>query len=285
MVGSRTASVPPEKLQRLFDPVQMVQESLIDVGPAVSQRLVEALGGRLRTAPDTARVRLPRDAARRCRDRRRRRPLDAARILVVDDELGPRESLRMLLKPSYQIQTADSGRAALDQIPAYRPDIVILDIKMPELDGLEVLRRIKRIDPAIEVVMITAYASLETVKMALTHGAFEYLIKPFSRQDLEDVVRRALGRAPRRARHPRPGGAAGGGDAAAGRQDARARGGRAPRGGRSSRCASPSSPSCARSPAPSSASSSTQAISTAVTGQLQNGARLRGRWPSPPPRR
>ena len=121
-------------------------------------------------------------------------PLDAARILVVDDELGPRESLRMLLKPSYQIQTADSGRAALDQIPAYRPDIVILDIKMPELDGLEVLRRVKRIDPAIEVVMITAYASLETVKMALTHGAFEYLIKPFSRQDLEDVVRRALGR-------------------------------------------------------------------------------------------
>ena len=100
----------------------------------------------------------------------------------------------MLLKPSYQIQTADSGRAALDQIPAYRPDIVILDIKMPELDGLEVLRRIKRLDKTIEVVMITAYASLETVKMALTHGAFEYLIKPFSRQDLEDVVRRALGR-------------------------------------------------------------------------------------------
>jgi PAS domain S-box-containing protein len=119
-------------------------------------------------------------------------PVNAPRVLVVDDELGPRESLRMLLKPSYYIQTADSGRAALEVIPTYRPDIVILDIKMPEIDGLEVLRRIKRIDPAIEVVMITAYASLETVKLALTHGAFEYLIKPFSRQDLEDVVRRAL---------------------------------------------------------------------------------------------
>src|SRR5712691_1604452 len=119
-------------------------------------------------------------------------PSTLPRVLVVDDELGPRESLRMLLKPAYQIQTADSGRAALEQIPGYRPDIVILDIKMPEIDGLEVLRRIKRIDPAIEVVMITAYASLETVKLALTHGAFEYLIKPFSRQDLEDVVRRAL---------------------------------------------------------------------------------------------
>src|SRR6188474_3358795 len=121
-------------------------------------------------------------------------PATAAKILVVDDELGPRESLRMLLKPAYQIHTADSGRAALALLPEVRPDIIILDIKMPEIDGLEVLRRVKRHDPTIEVVMITAYASLETVKMALTHGAFEYLIKPFSRQDLEDVVRRALGR-------------------------------------------------------------------------------------------
>ncbi len=119
-------------------------------------------------------------------------PASAARILVVDDELGPRESLRMLLKPAYQITTADSGRVALEVLPQVRPDVVILDIKMPEMDGLEVLRRVKRADPTIEVVMITAYASLETVKLALTHGAFEYLIKPFSRQDLEDVVRRAV---------------------------------------------------------------------------------------------
>jgi PAS domain S-box-containing protein len=119
-------------------------------------------------------------------------PHTKSRILVVDDELGPRESLRMLLKPSHVIHTAESGRAALAELPRFRPDIVILDIKMPEMDGLEVLRHIKRADPTIEVVMITAYASLETVKLALTHGAFEYLIKPFSRQDLDDVIRRAL---------------------------------------------------------------------------------------------
>jgi PAS domain S-box-containing protein len=116
------------------------------------------------------------------------------RVLVVDDEMGPRESLRMLLKPLYEIKTADNARTALAELAEFRPDLVILDIKMPEMDGLEVLRRIKRADPAIEVVMITAYASLETVKLALSYGAFEYLIKPFSRQDLEETVRRAIRR-------------------------------------------------------------------------------------------
>ena len=117
-----------------------------------------------------------------------------SRILVVDDDLGPRESLRMLLKSAYDIRTAASGSAALAELPRYRPDLVILDIKMPGMNGLDVLRRLKESDASVEVVMITAYASLETVKQALTYGAFEYLIKPFSRTDLEDVVGRALHR-------------------------------------------------------------------------------------------
>ena len=117
---------------------------------------------------------------------------DRARILVVDDEVGPRESLRMILKPSYDIATADSGDTALKTLEAFSPDLVFMDIKMPKMDGIELLRRIKAIDPTIEAVMITAYASLDTVKNALTHGAFEYLIKPFSRTDLEETVRRAL---------------------------------------------------------------------------------------------
>jgi PAS domain S-box-containing protein len=119
---------------------------------------------------------------------------DRARILVVDDEMGPRESLRMILKPRHDIATADSGEAALRTLKTFHPDLIFMDIKMPQMDGIELLRRIKAIDQSIEVVMITAYASLETVKNALTHGAFEYLIKPFSRQDLEETVRRALAR-------------------------------------------------------------------------------------------
>jgi PAS domain S-box-containing protein len=117
-----------------------------------------------------------------------------ARILVVDDEIGPRESLRMLLKTRYDVATADGGAAALRDVAAFRPDLLIMDIKMPQIDGLEVLRRVKAADPSIEVIMISAYASVETVRTALTYGAFEYLIKPFARQDLEETVRRALAR-------------------------------------------------------------------------------------------
>ena len=114
---------------------------------------------------------------------------EKARILVVDDEMGPRESLRMILKPYYEVHTAESAEAALREISLFRPDLVFMDIKMPIMDGVEALRRIKAQDPSIEVVMIGDY---ETVKSALTHGAFEYLVKPFSRQDLEETARRAL---------------------------------------------------------------------------------------------
>lgn len=119
-----------------------------------------------------------------------------SRVLIVDDMLDFRETLRLLLNRTYEVRTASSGRLALEEIPHFRPDLVILDIRMPEMDGLEVLRRVKQFDPTIEVVMITAYGSLETVKLALAHGAFEYLIKPVSRKDLEDVVRRVLARRP-----------------------------------------------------------------------------------------
>ncbi|MBI3029213.1 MAG: GAF domain-containing protein [Candidatus Rokubacteria bacterium] len=119
---------------------------------------------------------------------------DKPRILVVDDELGVRESLRMMLRGACRVETVESGVAALQLLPTFRPDLVFLDIKMPTMDGLEVLQQIKAHDATIEVVMITAYASLQTLRQAVTDGAFEYLIKPFSRRDLEETVRRALER-------------------------------------------------------------------------------------------
>ncbi len=119
---------------------------------------------------------------------------DKPRILVVDDEVGVRESLRVILRPHCDVATAESGEAALRALAAFDPDLVFIDVKMPTMDGLEVLQRIKAHDRTIEIVMITAYASFETLRKSLTDGAFEYLIKPFSRRQVEETVRRALAR-------------------------------------------------------------------------------------------
>ncbi len=123
LIGSRTATVSPDKLERIFDPVQMVQESLIDVGPAVSQRLIEASGGRLRVRQGrhevAFQVTLP--PAPDGEGGSPAPPLTRSRILVVDDEVGPRESLRMLLKIAYEIRTADGAKR---RPPGDRPSSV-----------------------------------------------------------------------------------------------------------------------------------------------------------------
>lgn len=116
------------------------------------------------------------------------------RILVVDDELGPREALRMILKSKYQVMTATNGPDALQIIRNTPPDLVLLDIKMREMHGIEVLQAIKRLDATIEVIMITAYASVETARNAMAYDAMEYLIKPFGKAEIDKVVSKALAR-------------------------------------------------------------------------------------------
>jgi PAS domain S-box-containing protein len=119
---------------------------------------------------------------------------DAHRILVVDDELGPREALRMILKSKYQVLSAVNGLDALQVLNNTPPDIVLLDIKMREMNGIEVLKAIKEADAGIEVIMMTAYASLQTARDAIAHGASEYLIKPFSKKEVEEAIEKALKR-------------------------------------------------------------------------------------------
>src|SRR5918999_5312585 len=119
---------------------------------------------------------------------------DAHRILVVDDELGPREALRMILKSKYQVLTAVSGPEAIEVLNKTPRAIIFLDIKMREMNGIEVLKAIKEADTGIEVIMMTAYASLQTARDAIAHGASEYLIKPFSKKEVADAVEKALKR-------------------------------------------------------------------------------------------
>jgi DNA-binding response OmpR family regulator len=127
------------------------------------------------------------------------------RVLVVDDEEGPREAIRMILKPRYAVYTAESGEAVLAALATLRPDVIFMDVKMPRLDGVQLLQRVKAVDPQVEVVMITAYASLDTVQRAMRFGAMDYLVKPFAPKELEDAAERALAR--RRARSLAPAGA------------------------------------------------------------------------------
>jgi DNA-binding NtrC family response regulator len=117
------------------------------------------------------------------------------RVLLLDDEEGVRMSLRALLEGEYRIESAPSGEAAVQELPRFRPDVVLLDVRLlPSMSGLDALERIKAFDERIEVVMITAFASLATLNEALRRGAFGYLIKPFPRRDLELMVRDAMGR-------------------------------------------------------------------------------------------
>lgn len=114
------------------------------------------------------------------------------KILVVDDDEGVRWSLRMLLKDQYDLAFAQDGKAAIAMFSEVQPDIVLLDLCMPELSGIEVMRSFKTLDPHMVAIIITAFASVETAQKALRLGAFDYLIKPFNPTDLEDVIRSAV---------------------------------------------------------------------------------------------
>jgi len=118
-----------------------------------------------------------------------------ARILVVDDEQHVRRVLEVMLqRQGYQVTTADCGRAALEAFAAEVFDLVILDLRMPDLDGLEVLRRLRSQDPQATVVMITAYASVQTALEAMKQGAFDYIGKPFQEDEILLVAQKALER-------------------------------------------------------------------------------------------
>ena len=117
------------------------------------------------------------------------------RILVVDDEeIVVQSCLRILSGGGFQVDAARDGLEALSMIGNNGYDIVILDIKMPKMDGMEVLQRVKEAHPDIDVIMITGLHEIETAVQAMKLGAFDYLAKPFDPEELELVVARAYER-------------------------------------------------------------------------------------------
>ncbi len=115
-------------------------------------------------------------------------------VLVIDDEMGPRESLRMLLKPDYNVHTADCVDAGIRLLKEKRPDTVVMDIRMPGATGIEGLRKIREIDPHLSVIMLTGFGALETAQEALRLGASDYINKPFDAGEMRKVVGRNVER-------------------------------------------------------------------------------------------
>ena len=113
-------------------------------------------------------------------------------VLVIDDEPGVRESLRMLLKQSYEVLTAVSGNEGMQLLSKHAVDVVLLDILMPGMDGLEVLEEIKQRNLSAQVVMLTATKTVKTAVTAMKLGAFDYVTKPFDIDELQVIVERAV---------------------------------------------------------------------------------------------
>jgi signal transduction histidine kinase len=125
---------------------------------------------------------------------------ERASLLIVDDERGPAESLRMIFKPSYNVFTASGGQQALEIIHSTPIDVVTLDLRMPAMSGIEVMERIKDFDPDVEVIVVTGYSSLDSAIRGLRHGVFDYITKPFDVPQISDLVRRAVARRRAKAR-------------------------------------------------------------------------------------
>ncbi|MFA5806655.1 MAG: response regulator, partial [Melioribacteraceae bacterium] len=108
-----------------------------------------------------------------------------AKILIVDDDKDMRQLLSDILKSEgYEVRTAESGKKALKEIKVIRPEIVLLDIRLPEMNGIEILKEIKKLNKSIIVIIITAYGEIQNAVDAMKLGAFDYFTKPFHNEEI-----------------------------------------------------------------------------------------------------
>jgi DNA-binding NtrC family response regulator len=115
-------------------------------------------------------------------------------VLVVDDESGPREAFRLVLEDAFNVLTAENGWAALDALRKYPVDVITLDLMMPAISGIETLKRIRKIDSDVEVVIVSALPAAEAASECKRLRACEVLAKPFSKTEILSVAERAAAR-------------------------------------------------------------------------------------------
>ncbi len=115
---------------------------------------------------------------------------DLPRVLVIDDELGPRESLRYLLGEEFKVDVSDRVEGGLEKISQITFDTIIMDIRLPSMNGIEGLAKIRKIDSEVSIIMLTGYGNLETAQEAIKLGANEYVTKPFDIHKMLEIVRK-----------------------------------------------------------------------------------------------
>jgi two-component system response regulator AtoC len=113
-------------------------------------------------------------------------------ILVVDDEYGVRQSFNMVLKDEYTVLLSGTGEEAIDIFTKSPVDLILLDILLPDINGIDLLQKFKELDPNTEIIMVTAVKEIQTAVKAIKLGAYEYIIKPFNVDDVLTVISRAL---------------------------------------------------------------------------------------------
>ena len=114
-------------------------------------------------------------------------------ILVADDEENVRKLLGAVLRrEGYQVALASDGIEALERYRELSPDVALMDIRMPQRDGMDTLRDIHAANPNATVILMTAYASVETAMEAIRQGAFDYIIKPFDLDELQELMQDML---------------------------------------------------------------------------------------------
>ncbi|MFN2637814.1 MAG: sigma-54-dependent transcriptional regulator [Gemmatimonadaceae bacterium] len=119
-------------------------------------------------------------------------PPSPATVLVIDDEMGILDTIRILLKnEGFNPHTALGGKKGLEQIAALKPELIITDVRMPDVTGLDILSSVRAHDPEAVVILMTAQASLQSAIGAVNNGAFYYIQKPFKNEELVTIVRRA----------------------------------------------------------------------------------------------
>lgn len=110
--------------------------------------------------------------------------MEKAFILICDDETGVRESLKLILERDYHLDYVHHGKEAVDYLQKHEPDLVIMDIKMPQMNGLDALKRIRKVRRRVPILMITGYESSDVAAQAIRLGANDYLTKPFEREQV-----------------------------------------------------------------------------------------------------